>query len=578
MPECIYPYLDSLAFFRARNVIIRGNASIANGDPLLRLPPTIDKFMIRHPTTLLNPTKNYSGSKHPYAMDWTKFFNRFPLLDQLEIGGAQMTGTLPSSLPSILSRFEVPKNSFSGTIPAGLLSNLAFSSPVVLDLQSDGTSPSSISAGTYPTPSAIDYDLSDNKLTGTIPASLFEPLVGHTRYGTVRFSAASNELAGTIPDFWTNTVLNEPSMINLDFSDNNLEGTLPSYMNSLAVSSYTLNLSSNKLTGTVPHTLLESSSIFSSYYLFLDNNQLSGALPSNLSMGSLCSITVSLASNKITGTLPSAFFSKPQQKLALDLSRNDLTGSIPSDFLYAHTDLGDPIWATLSLSYCGLSGSIPASIRGNIRFANFDFSYNDLSGTIPSIMTVSAPSNTLTLNAAHNKLTGRLSFPSLTDAFYFHVNVSHNELTELVFESDEVKYITSLDVSYNKNLTGNFSIGLFDTESYLEVLNASHTSLSVEFPDLSRHSLVQRLHSLNLSSTNIDFCAGGSLWSVPTLVSCDLGYVNASKTCISAYPALCTSIEGVNDPLSAPSQPQGLLGTILANIVIVLVAFVKRCL
>lgn len=106
MPECFYPYLNSLTYFRARNVVIRGNAASANGDPLLRLSPTIKEFMIRLPTVLLNPTKTYSGGKYPHAMDWTKLFNRFPLLAELELSGAQLTGTLPPLLPHLMSHFR----------------------------------------------------------------------------------------------------------------------------------------------------------------------------------------------------------------------------------------------------------------------------------------------------------------------------------------------------------------------------------------------------------------------------------------------------------------------------------------
>lgn len=509
----------------------------------------------------------------------------------LDLSENSLTGTIPSSLTSYLNSSSLVEycyiylndNKLSGTVPSDLLSRTAPKLNTLSILLSNNQLTGALLSDTFPSTlpklQTVYYDVSGNKLTGTVPADLFLPLADLAEYGTISFSAASNGLTGPIPEFVGDSDMYVPTFV-VDLSNNKLEGTLPSHIASTIRTGYCwLNLASNKLTGTVPHTLLDTQYVNYDYSLYLGNNQLSGDLPSNLSMGGHSGVTVSLASNKITGTLPSSFLSKTESldALSLDLSNNDFTGSIPSDFISAFTGKTNPYTTDLNLylSNCGLSGSIPDSIRGNIRFANFDFSNNNLSGPIPSIMNISVSSNALTFKAAHNKLTGRLSFPSLPGGYSFSVNVSHNELTELVIENDDVKYISSLDVSSNTNLTGNFSVGsLFDGASNLRVLNASHTSMSGEFPDLSGQILDMDLRVLDLSNTNIDFCSGNrTLWLVPTLVSCDLRNTNASTSCSSAYPAICTSNEGrtTKPPVaSAPSQLYGLVGSLVAICVIAL--------
>lgn len=642
LPECIYPYLNSLSYFRARNVIILGNASIASGDPLLRLSPTIDTFTIRFPSVLRNPTKTYSANKYPYAMDWTRFFNQFPLLEDFEISGAQLTGSLPSSLPALIYSFSAAQNSLSGSIPAGLFSNLnadtesinldiggnaltgtipstlfsfanssssitslqvwindnklsgsvpvgIFASNTKLELifvslsnnQLTGTLPSNtFPTGSFPSLSNLRYLLAGNQLTGDIPNDLFAPLVGLS-FGSLSFSVASNQLTGPIPDFWTDNVLNSIYELTLDLSGNRLGGTIPSFIApSFSVSSFVLNLASNQISGIISSTLMDTPSVTREYTLHLDNNQLEGTLPSTLSMNGLNTIVLSASSNKLTGALPDSFLTRAQGLfiLSLNLANNAFGGSIPSDFLTAYTTKSTPYTTEISvnLSNCGLSGEIPASIRGNMEFATIDLSNNILTGNIPSALFASSLSNNnqLTFNAAQNKLTGVLSIPVLSASYPgFYMNVSHNELTELSIAAS-VMYIGSLDVSYNKNLTGTFPSQLLDSNSYLESFNASHTSMNGEFPDLSGKVLEVEIASLDLSSTAIDFCSGNrTLWLAPTLVSCNLHNTTASKSCSSVYPAICTATETrvTNPPgSSAPSRSVALIGTLLALAVVAL--------
>lgn len=547
LPECIYPYIKSLELFRVRNIIIRGNASIVDGDPLLRLSSTIDTFMIRSPVVLQNPTTTYRDCQYPYAMNWTQFFPRFPQLKEFEMSGAQLTGSLPSSLPTLVFMFGVSNNSLSGTIPSTLFSNfLGDTSKVTLDLSKNaltGTFPSTLFwfandssevnilhvwandnqlsgsvpvdylpsktelthfvlhlennqlSGTLPsntfpnksfgTLSSLRYYLNGNQLTGDIPDALFAPLVDHSDLSDMTFSVASNQLTGTVPDFWTEYRLESMYSVTLDLSDNRLEGSVPSYISphTFPLTYFDLNLASNQLTGTISSSLMNPGRVTVKYALNLDNNKLEGALPSYLSMGDLGSVVLSLSSNMLIGTLPGAFLTNTgsMTALSLNLANNKFSGPIPSNFLSAFTakTSSQNLVLSLDLSNCGLSGEIPASIRGNASYATLDLSDNALSGSIPPTLFASSMRyNKLNFNAAYNQLEGSLFFPDL-DAFYPSVsmNVSHNDLIELEIE-DSVRYIVSLDISYNDNLTGPFPSQLFDVDSKLREFYASHTSIN----------------------------------------------------------------------------------------------------
>lgn len=86
----------------------------------------------------------------------------------------------------------------------------------------------------------VNFFLSDNKLTGSIPSSL------SSLSQLSAMSLNKNELTGEIPDAFEGL----PALINLDLSSNNLSGQLPPSMQNLSGLT-TLHLQNNQLSGTL---------------------------------------------------------------------------------------------------------------------------------------------------------------------------------------------------------------------------------------------------------------------------------------------------------------------------------------
>ncbi|MBA0649854.1 hypothetical protein Goklo_017368 [Gossypium klotzschianum] len=102
----------------------------------------------------------------------------------------------------------------------------------------------------------------------------------------------------------------------------------------------------------------------------------------NNSAGFLCNLvgslqTLDLSANRLSGTVPAQICSWLPYLVTLDLSSNDLSGSIPSE-LSNCTYLNN-----LVLSNNRLSGSIPEQLSGLLRLKRFSVANNDLKGAIP---------------------------------------------------------------------------------------------------------------------------------------------------------------------------------------------------
>ena len=153
---------------------------------------------------------------------------------------------------------------------------------------------------------------------------------------------------------------------NLDLNGNQLSGTIPTQLGTLA-NLEGLLLTRNQLTGTIPAEL---ASLTRSEILALGGNQLTGTIPTWL--GNLANLEeLHLWENELTGTIPSELGSLSNLEL-LSLSSNQLTGGIPSE-LGSLSNLVE-----LSLWGNELTGEIPAGL-GNL--ANLTWlSRNQLTG------------------------------------------------------------------------------------------------------------------------------------------------------------------------------------------------------
>ena len=222
-------------------------------------------------------------------------------------------------------------------------------------------------------------DLSDNQLTGTIPAELG----------------------------------NLANLEELSLYDNQLTGTIPAELGNLA-NLQGLFLRRNQLTGGIPAELGDLANL---QWLLLEANQLTGTIPASL--GNLANLDrLGLSQNQLTGTIPATLGNLTNLRLWLDLSNNQLTGTIPTE-LGKLTNL-----RALFLSRSQLTGPIPAELGNLASIERLYLHNNQLTGTIPASFGNLAKLETLYLHG--NQLTGTIpdGFTNLgaLQRFYFYLN------------------------------------------------------------------------------------------------------------------------------------------------------------
>ncbi|XP_076886032.1 protein STRUBBELIG-RECEPTOR FAMILY 7-like [Bidens hawaiensis] len=203
----------------------------------------------------------------------------------------------------------------------------------------------------------VTIDLSDNKLSGPIPSSLFSLPNLQT------LNLRSNSFSGAIPP----TISNLKNIETLDMSHNSLSGSLPDTSTSLTLTR--LDLSFNKLTGPIPK------------------------LAPNL-------IELAIKSNSISGFLPKTSFTELTQLEVIELSNNSLTGTIPG-WVFLQTSIQQINLA--NNKFTGLEILKPAGSNNNNVIA-VDAGYNKISGHLTANFTAFPSLSSLSLS--YNKLQG----------------------------------------------------------------------------------------------------------------------------------------------------------------------------
>ena len=228
----------------------------------------------------------------------------------------------------------------------------------------------------------IELDLSDNELNGTIPSEL-----GHLTYLEVLY-LSENQLSGSIPS--EISVLS--NLIELSLWTNELTGPIPPELGRLA-NLEILHLGKNELSGAIPPELgnlthLERLGLFS--------NKLTGVIPAEL--GNLTNLEwLSLTENRLSGPIPPKLDKLTNLK-RLYLGQNELSGTIPPE-LGNLADLEE-----LFLQSNKLSGAIPSELGNLTKLTGLSLWGNGLSGTMPSELGNLTKLTGLVL--ADNKLSG----------------------------------------------------------------------------------------------------------------------------------------------------------------------------
>ncbi|EOA29860.1 hypothetical protein CARUB_v10012954mg [Capsella rubella] len=348
-----------------------------------------------------------------------------------------------------------------------------------------------------------NLDISNNKIKGQVPGWLWTlPSLIFVNLSNNTFSGFERPMELGLP------FITKPSMQYLVGSKNNFTGKIPSFICALR-SLITLDLSGNNFNGTIPHCMGNFKSTLS--FLNLRQNRLGGGLPKNI-FRSLRSLDV--GHNQLVGKIPRSFtrFSnlevlnvenngindtfpfwlstlKKMQVLVLrsnafhgpihhasfrtlriiDLSRNHFNGTLPSNYfenwsamssLGANEDrvkekyMGDSfryyhdsmvlmnkgvemelvrilnIYTALDFSENKFEGEIPRSIGLLKELYVLNLSSNAFTGHIPSSM--GNLSELESLDVSQNKLSGEIPQELGNLSYLAYMNFSHNQLGGLV--------------------------------------------------------------------------------------------------------------------------------------------------
>ncbi|XP_060671992.1 receptor kinase-like protein Xa21 [Ziziphus jujuba] len=315
---------------------------------------------------------------------------RLPKLREMYLNANGFSGRIPDSISnaSMLTLFEISKNSFSGPVPMtlGSLPHLGFFNIQTNKLTNNPTQTElQFLTGLTQCRRLRLLSISGNPMKGALPGS-----IGNFSNSLQKFYAAESQIQGNLPY----QIGNISGLLDLQLQNNNLSGTIPSSFGNLHKLQQ-LYLQDNRIVGNLSHEVCPLTSLG---YLDLGLNSLSGPIPSCI--GNLTGITsISLSSNaftsipqniwslsnawfinfsdnSVTGYLPAEIGNLVNLQI-LDLSKNQLSASIPGILSKLK------MLQQLNLSDNAFQGIIPTSIGDLASLASIDLSSNNLSGIIP---------------------------------------------------------------------------------------------------------------------------------------------------------------------------------------------------
>jgi Leucine-rich repeat (LRR) protein len=269
-------------------------------------------------------------------------------LFNLDLNTNQLTGSIPSSIGSLskLIYLDLSTNQLTGSIPSDLFSLLAFLTGFdVSSNQLSGRLLDQMQSSNRKQPLLQELMIANNLFTGPFSSLDFSSVLS-----LINLDAASNCFTGSISDSiceisgslqsltlggaGTNpacsrnddTNRHRPLFVHGYFSPLGLEGSIPPCIFSFKVLT-TLQLSGNKLQGTISELSSSNQSLASSLnVLLLSNNALTGTIPVSIQRHAF--LQLDLSNNRLQGTLVDDFVVSSEQT-TLGLSVNRLSGPLP---------------------------------------------------------------------------------------------------------------------------------------------------------------------------------------------------------------------------------------------------------
>jgi Leucine-rich repeat (LRR) protein len=333
-----------------------------------------------------------------------KILGELSNLQELQLSVNHLSGIIPPEISNCtsLTQLEVDNNALSGEIPH-LIGNLrSLNLFFAWQNKLTGRIPDSLSD----CQELQSLDLSYNNLIGEIPKNLFNLrnltkllLISNDLSGFIppdignctslyRLRLNHNRISGSIP----NEIGNLKSLDFVDISSNHLVGVIPPTLSGCQNLEF-LDLHSNSLTGSVPDSLPKSLQLID-----LSDNRLSGELSHTI--GSLVELSkLNLGKNRLSGRIPSEILSCTKLQL-LDLGSNSFIGEIPKEL-----SLIPSLEISLNLSFNQFSGEIPSQFSSLSKLGVLDLSHNKLSGNLDPLSDLQ---NLVSLNVSFNSFSGKL--------------------------------------------------------------------------------------------------------------------------------------------------------------------------
>lgn len=403
-----------------------------------------------------------------------------------------------------------------------------------------------------------ELDLSSNRLTGNLPASLFAlPRIEHMNVSRNLFEGsipmgsrlnrsssfrtlniAMNNLSGNFSFHWLRNLQNLEKM---DLSGNvhlevgvNFPGWVPPFqLKKLLLSGCEIDRS----TFTEPHFLRTQNHL---EVLGLSNSGLPGSFPNWLFAQERPTLLyLNLGNNLLSGSLDQITYTQTSL-LAISLSLNRISGHLPANISSVF-----PNATFLDFSGNTIGGEIPPDLCNISNMEYLDLSNNNLSGELPSCLFSDHPAMK-TLKVSNNKLGGTIlggkSHLSIRWEIYLDGNNFEGELPRNLtgnFEDGGTmdfhgnKLFGKLDVLlwflpnlWTLNLGSNSLTGEIDPSicrlTSIILLDISNNSISGSLPDCSNPL---RLIFLNMSANLLSGCtAPYNFFSNATVTALDLSH------------------------------------------------------
>jgi len=181
----------------------------------------------------------------------------------------------------------------------------------------------------------------------------------------------SNKLYGTVPNELST---NLPNLVQIDLSVNKLRGSIP-LMKESSSSMEIMNFAHNQFEGTLPVALgkdMERLKILDVKY-----NRIKGIIPPELGTYASGLVELDLSNNLFSGSIPESLGSLTNL-LGLFLSNNDLVGPIPHSLSRDHLALSQ-----IFLHSNRLSGTVPVALADLPNLNILFIDENKLTGTVP---------------------------------------------------------------------------------------------------------------------------------------------------------------------------------------------------